>query len=94
MDPDSLARSVVAQGNVKFHTADILRTETTADSLRSVVLADGSCIESVDVIVNATGYQTVWPFLESEGLPEHSSENRYRYGDLARTKRWVTGSSD
>eukprot|EP00752_Nemacystus_decipiens_P017245 g15449.t1 len=70
------------QGNIKFHTADICDSETVASKagagLRAVTLTDGTRIENVHRIVNATGYKTVWPFLASEGVAEHCTKDRYR----------------
>eukprot|EP00903_Cladosiphon_okamuranus_P014333 g13311.t1 len=78
------------QGNVKFHTADICDSEpvspkfggksttTSRADLRNVTLTDGTRIENVHHIVNATGYRTVWPFLASEGVANHCTKDRYR----------------
>lgn len=79
------------QGNVKFHTADICDSEIVAPKpgrratipsgagrLRAVTLTDGTRIENVHHIVNATGYKTIWPFLASEGVAEHCTKDRYR----------------
>lgn len=43
-----------------------------------VTLSDGTRIDGVHSIVNATGYKTVWPFLGPEGLAEHCTKDRYR----------------
>lgn len=72
------------QGNVKFHTANIIDSEegggpSAGTDLRTVTLADGTRIGDVHAIVNATGNRTVWPFLSSQqGLSEHCTKDRYR----------------
>ncbi len=60
------------QGKLHFHTADIETTEHA-----SVVLEDGTRIEGVEEMVNATGYTPVWPFLPA-GYATHNSRDRYR----------------
>lgn len=70
---------IARQGNVTFHTADICDTENIKTGLRTVTLTNGTRIESVNSIVNATGYKTIWPFLASEGVAEHCTKDRYRY---------------
>lgn len=60
------------QGKLHFHTSSI---KTSLNSL--IVLEDGTRIEGVDALVNATGYKPVFPFLP-EGYEMHETKDRYR----------------
>ena len=60
------------KGKLHFHTQDI---QTLNDS--SVLLENGSKIENVDALVNATGYTSIWPFLPA-GFEQHDNRDRYR----------------
>jgi len=59
-------------GKLHFHTVDI---ETQAGS--SIRLKDGTVIDGVDGVLDATGYKPRWPFLP-KGLAGHDSKDRYR----------------
>lgn len=59
-------------GKLHFHTVDI---DTQAGS--SILLKDGTVIDGVDGVLDATGYKPRWPFLP-DGLAAHDSKDRYR----------------
>lgn len=60
------------KGQVAFHTSDVAKSDG-----RTVILQDGTVISDVDAVVNATGYNTVWPFLP-EPYSSHCTKDRYR----------------
>lgn len=59
-------------GRLHFHTVDIKSNDGS-----TVLLSDGTRLQGVDSILDATGYKPSWPFLPN-GLGNHDSRNRYR----------------
>jgi len=59
-------------GTLHFHTADV--TNRSGSTIR---LDDGTVIENVDGVLDATGYKPRWPFMPA-GYEGHDSRDRYR----------------